>query len=209
MQGVITNKAGRIVQFESFAERTLLLRFDRDPGVRDYGSQPETFAYVDTAGHAHRYTPDFLVWRADGEVQIHEVTRSERRTWPNQRQREAAAQQICQARGWRYLVHTEASLPQGHELVNLLALWKYRPLACRHRQVDAALAQRPPQGPVSLAGLVTQIAQEQRLPSAHVVSALGHLLWHGELMTDWQTALFGDAALTPEALVWLAPKKEG
>ena len=42
--GVITNKVGRTVQFESFAERSLLLRLDRSADVVDYLSQPEQIA---------------------------------------------------------------------------------------------------------------------------------------------------------------------
>ena len=73
LRGVMTNKTGRVVQFESFAERSLLLRLDRDPTVRDYSSQPETFQRVDTEGRPQRYTPDFIVWRGDGATEIHEV----------------------------------------------------------------------------------------------------------------------------------------
>ena len=48
IRGVITNKMERIVQFESWAERSLLLRLDRDPEIIDYGSQPEQFKFVDS-----------------------------------------------------------------------------------------------------------------------------------------------------------------
>ena len=83
IRGVITNKAGRTVQFESWAERALLLRLDRDPDVTDYCSQPERFAYLDRDGKSHTYTPDFKVWRRNGEVEIHEVTMSVRQTRPD------------------------------------------------------------------------------------------------------------------------------
>ena len=36
IRGVMTNKAGHVVQFESFLERSLLLRLDCDPTVQDY-----------------------------------------------------------------------------------------------------------------------------------------------------------------------------
>jgi hypothetical protein len=130
LRGVITNKMGRIVQFESFAERTLLLVLERDRSVIDYGSQPETFEFVDRYGKARRYTPDFIVWKENGEIEIHEVTRTERRGGTGACEREYAAQKICQARGWRYIVHTEQSLPQQTEVTNLLALVAYRLRDC-------------------------------------------------------------------------------
>lgn len=190
--GGITNKAGREVQFESWAERALLLRLDRDPEVRDYGSQPETFEYVDEQGKARRYTPDFIVWRYNGQTEIHEVTLTSRRPLPEMQQREAAGYRICQARGWRYLVHTEKDLPQGAELANLLALLHYRPTAYAHRAVTEAVCRRLGAGqPVVLAWLVKQVAQELGLPEPRVVAALGHLLWHGQLKTDLDQLIFG------------------
>ena len=125
--GGITNKAGREVQFESWQERALLLRLDRDPAVRDYGSQPETFEYIDNEGKTRHYTPDFIVWRYNGQIEIHEVTLAKRRRSPEMRRRETIGSKICQGRGWRYVVHTEEDLPQGAELANLLALIRYRP----------------------------------------------------------------------------------
>jgi TnsA-like endonuclease N terminal len=51
--GVVTNKAGRTVQFESFAERSLLLRLDRSADVQDYLSQPDPIPYRDPSGKSH------------------------------------------------------------------------------------------------------------------------------------------------------------
>ena len=47
LRGVITNKENYTVQFESFAERTLLLLFERDRTILNYRSQPETFEFTD------------------------------------------------------------------------------------------------------------------------------------------------------------------
>jgi hypothetical protein len=183
--GGITNKAGREVQVESWQERALLLRLDRDPDVRDYGSQPETFEYVDEQGKTRHYTPDFIVWRYSGQIEIHEVTLAKRRMLPEMQQREAVGNKICKARGWRYLVHTEEDLPQGAELANLLALIRYRPTAHAHQAVTEAVCQQLGKGQsMVLALLIKQVAQELSLPKPRVVAALGHLLWHGHLKTD-------------------------
>ena len=141
IRGIMTNKVGRTVQFESFLERSLLLRLDRDPTVEDYGSQPETFQFLDDRGKHRAYTPDFIVWRCDGSTEIHEVTLTSRRLQPAARLREAAAAAICQRRGWSYIVHTESDLPQGTELANLLALFRYRPSAYAHSAVAQAIVE--------------------------------------------------------------------
>jgi hypothetical protein len=204
IRGVITNKAGRTVQFESWAERSLLLRLDRDPEVTDYGSQPETFKYVDREGKTRRYTPDFIVWRTDG-VEIHEVTCAKRRKRSRMKQREAAGAEICDRRGWRYLVHTEQALPQGGELANLLALFRYRPTTYAQQDVAEAIRVRLGSGEVvALSALVGQVVQEVDLPEPRVVAAIGHLLWHGQLKTDLNRLMFGPTytGLMPGILVW-------
>lgn len=191
--GGITNKAGREVQFESWSERALLLRLDHDPEVRDYRSQPERFEYVDEQGKRRHYTPDFLVWRYSGQIEIHEVSLTSRRRLPELQRREAAGHRICQARGWRYLVYTEKDLPQGAELANLLALIQYRPTGYAHQTVTETVCQRlKPGQAVLLAELSRQVAQELSLPEPRVVAALGHLLWHDVLKTDLNQLIFGE-----------------
>ena len=202
LRGIITNKRGRLVQFESWAERTLLLRLDHDPDVTDYGSQPERFHFIGPDGKPHSYTPDFIVWRRTGQVEIHEVTLTCRRARPSMGQRETAANEICQARGWRYLVHTEQSLPQGSEQANLLALFRYRPTAYANPAVaEAAGDHLVDGGSITLHTLVSQLALELGLAGPVVVAALGHLLWHGQLDTDLHHLIFatGSTGFSPQA----------
>jgi hypothetical protein len=209
IRGIITNKAGRTVQFESWTERSLLLRLDRDPTVTDYGSQPEVFRYTDPQGKWHTYTPDFIVWRLDGWVEIHEVTLSKRRKRSNIRQREAAAVEICQERGWRYLVHTEQTLPQGSELANLLALFRYRPTIYAEQTVAKWVdEQLSLQQSVPLGRLVEHLVHDLRLPQPNVVAGLGHMLWHGQLTVNLHRLIFVDGAIAPDVLVWLTLEQE-
>jgi hypothetical protein len=209
IRGVITNKAGRLVQFESWAERALLLRLDRDPGVTDYGSQPEQLKYLDPQGRWHTYTPDFIVWRGDGRVEIHEVTLARRRTRPAIRQRELAGAEICRERGWRYVVHTESSLPQGSELANLLALFCYRSTAYANQAVAEAVLRWMDQGqPVAMLALVVQVAHELDLPRPSVTAALSHMLWHGQVNIDLSQLIFIGGGLAPGILVQPAPWQE-
>jgi hypothetical protein len=206
MRGVITNKAGRVVQFESFLERSLLLRLDRDHAVRDYGSQPETFRFTDDQGKQRSYTPDFIVWRQDGAIEIHEVTLTSRRARPNIRLREAAAAAICQERSWRYLVHTEQELPQAVELANLLALFRYRPSAYAHTEVSqAALACLSGGQPVDFHRLIHQLAIGLDQTPTGITAILYHLLWHGCLETDWRQPIFVQGEPAKNMTVWLSP----
>src|SRR5258708_14291058 len=128
MRFTLTNKAGRTIQCESFLEYALVMGFNRDPTVQDFGSQPETFSFVDEKGKHHTYTPDFIVWYVDGSVAIHEMSLSKRREQPEIQRRERAARAICAARpGWCYVVHTELELPRGAVLANLEMLADHAP----------------------------------------------------------------------------------
>jgi hypothetical protein len=208
IRGVITNKAGRLVQFESWAERALILRLDRDPEVLDYQSQPETFTFTDEAGKQRGYTPDFKVWRQDGDIEIHEVTLTKRQVRPEIRRRERAARDICRSRGWQYLVHTEQGLPRGSELANLLALAGYRPTVYANPEVrQAAFEILGSNRGLVLVGLVSHLEQLLNLSVSEVTAALCHLLWHGVLLTDLDQLLFDQGKLISGVRVWIESKE--
>src|SRR2546428_7243493 len=175
----ITSKANETVQCESFQERKLTLLFDRDPTIREYRSQPMQFTFTDAQKKTHTYVPDFMVWKTTGEIEIHEVTLTSRQEKISIEAREQAAREICQMEGWRYVVHTEETLPQATEEANLLALYRYRPTIYSHPAVTAAIRERlGPGEPQGLGLLITEIAQALSLPRPTVVAALCHLLWH-------------------------------
>lgn len=191
LRGVITNKAGRVVQFESFAERSLLLRLDRDRTVADYNSQPETFTGINERGQSHRYTPDFIVWKQDGSVEIHEVTLTHRRERPNSQRRERLAETVCRERGWHYIVHTEDTLPCGSELANLLALFRYRPEVYGHEGITEAVKRYlMKHQPVLWSVLMQELSQETDFSVPKITTALLHLLWHDRLATDLHRSLW-------------------
>jgi hypothetical protein len=207
----ITSKADQTVQCESFLERKLTLRFDRDPSIRSYISQPERLTYLDGEGKSHTYIPDFMVWKTTGEIELHEVTLTSRSCEKHIQERAAAARSICQERGWRYIVHTEATLPQATEEANLLALVRYRPTAYAHPGTTQFVKEQLAPAPTSMLfrTLVTEITQAISLQETVVVPALCHLLWHGIIETDLcHTLLFQDAALRTDVLVWRANARE-
>jgi hypothetical protein len=207
LRGVITNKVGRSVQFESWLERGLILRLDRDPTALDYQSQPEQYRFTDEEGQQRSYIPDFKVWRCDGTIEIHEVSLSKRRLKPEMRRREQAAREICQERGWQYLVHTEQSLPNGSELANLLALVGYRPTIYANQQViQVTYEHLAGEQSVAFDRLVRQLGQKLSLSEAAVTATLCYLLWHGEIQTDLNRLLFDQGAIEPGVQLWIAHK---
>lgn len=201
--GVITNKMGRVVQFESFGERSLLLRLERDWTVTDYCSQPETLTYAGAEGRTCHYTPDFVVWRSDGRIELHEVTLSARRSQPSARGREQAAQAVCTQRGWQYRVHTEQDLAEGTELVNLLRLYPYRVTAYAEGVVQAHLVNWLTLGTSTLlTALAAQLAEATAWDLTRIWGALFHEVWHGELAIDWQHPFFYGAVPAGAVQVW-------
>lgn len=203
LRGTITNKAGRVVQYESFAERSLLLRLDRDWMVSDYASQPETFVFQAPDGRTHRYTPDFMVWRTLEHIEIHEVTISSRTDRPSQQWRMQAAEQICRDREWHYLVHTELTLPQGAELANLLALLAYRPTGYANPLVQSWLEQHFLLGAVQEFGQLAQAITRDTVQENHqVYPGLYHELWHDRLQMDWQQLFMVDGQPIQSTHVW-------
>jgi hypothetical protein len=205
----ITSKADETVQCESFQERKLTLLFDRDPTIAEYRSQPLKFTFTDTQKKTHTYVPDFMVWKTTGEVEIHEVTLTSRQEKISIQEREQAAREICQMEGWRYVVHTEATLPQATEEANLLALYRYRPTIYANLAVKAAVRARLGEGSSrGICLLIAEISQELALPQPTVISALCHLLWHRVIDTDLTSRLlFVNAALAPYVQVRLAEKE--
>jgi hypothetical protein len=209
IRGVMTNKAGRIVQFESQMEHALILRLERDPNVVDYNSQPERFRYVDPEGNPRTHVPDFKVWLSNGEVEIHEVTRLSRQWNRNERWREAGAREICKERSWSYVVHNEQTLPSKAQLSNLLFLFSYRPAAWANPEVTRlALNMLEQDAEVLLPVLVQRIALEMGIHPSKVVGGICHLIWNGKIQINWNKLLFIDAEFAPNVLVWATYDKE-
>lgn len=202
-RGVITNKGGHLVQFESEQERKLILLLERDPSVAVYISQPETLAFVGDAGRQRRYTPDFQVWRISGQIELHEVTvQSRRESRSSLQEREAAARLICQQRGWRYIVHTDKTLPSGFEYASLDFLSAFRAEACA--DVESALWWL---GELRGLGRVHPrfVLSKRRLDLREdmLLNCLYHLLWHGKVEMNWHQPFWGQNDFHPLVRVWL------
>jgi len=188
-RGITTNKRGRLVQFESHQERTLILLLERDATVRDYCSQPETFTFASVDGRRTRYTPDFQVWRIDGRIEIHEVTVEARRQAHGMLPpREVAAQALCQARGWHYLVHTDQTLPSGYAYANLDTLSAFRSASYADPRGTAFWRdQLAGQGAVHPHAIL--LHADAGRETGCLASCLYHLLWHDQVLMEWQRPL--------------------
>jgi len=205
---VITNKAGRTVQCESFQERKLALLLERDRTVVDYTSQPEPFTYISSTGQCKTYTPDFRVTRVTGPDEIYEVTLNERRQHkPTLHEREAAARQICQSQGMVYRVFTEDVLPDDTETTNLLAFYGARLSRCAQPVVREEALKALREAPLHIEQLIEQVMAQTHFSRGTVHIALKHLVWHGALDLNWQqlfyltTPLMGKC-FAPTAYLW-------
>ncbi len=204
-RSTIRNKTGRTVQCESFGgERKLTLRFDRDPAVKDYQSQPLRIPYIDSEGKAHTYVPDFKVWKVDGSIEIHEVTLLERRLMPNAQRREKGAREYCEKEGWLYVVHTEDSMLDDTETANLFELYMFRPTVYFRSDVVTEVKEKLSNGKrLSLPLVIKDISQKLKLSSGVISPSLYHLMWHGKIETNLRLLIFIDGAPLPRTLVWL------
>ena len=203
VRGVTTNKRGHLVQFESEQERKLILLLERDVTVADYLSQPETFHFQDDQGHQRRYTPDFKVWRANEQIELHEVTvTSRRKSHETLVHREQVAQAICGERGWRYLVHTEQTLPDAQEYANLNCLSAFRAATWSSKEHSTWwLEQLAGKGPVHPRAVLSWVTPN--LESGSLLNTLYHLLWHGAIQMDWRQPFFWRDDFHPAAWIWL------
>jgi len=202
-RGVTTNKRDRLVQFESEQERKLILLLERDPSVVDYVSQPETLIFSDGKGRQRRYTPDFQVWRVNGKIELHEVTvQSRRESHESLHEREAAAQLICQERGWQYVVHTDQTLPSDWEYASLDFLSAFR-TQC-YADIESAnwwLEKLKGRGQIHPKLVLSQL--EPGMKVNVLITSLYYMLWHGEIEMNWRQPFFWQGDFHLGASIWL------
>lgn len=202
-RGVTTNKRGHLVQFESEQERKLILLLERDPSVTDYVSQPETLFFKDEKGCSRRYTPDFQVWRAQGTIELHEVTiESRRESRASLHEREAAAKRICQERGWNYIIHTDETLPIGYEYANLDFLSAFRSLVYDNSQITDWWVEQLKGQTAAHPGTLLSTA-EPGWETGALLNGLYYLLWHSVIAMHWRQPFFWRGDFHPRACIWL------
>jgi hypothetical protein len=177
---------------------------DRDPSVVSYVTQPLTISFVDENGKKRHYTPDVKVMHSDGTVEIHEVTVAERRATDSARRRERAAREVCKSRGWKYIIHTEATLPGPTMDANLNYLITYRATAYADPDVIYAIQKdlEISSDGMPIYTLVIRIAKRTSVAKPRVLSTLLHMLWHGYAETDLDKLLISDGRVIRETMVY-------
>ncbi|MDQ5823399.1 MAG: hypothetical protein M3441_04195 [Chloroflexota bacterium] len=220
-RGVVTNKAGRTVQYGSFAQRRLILTFERDRTVLDYASLPERIDYRDASGTLRSYVPHFIVWRVNGQVEWHHLSRTRQDNDPDHahhpqhhhqyqaqslavREEQSAARQVCGGRGWLYVVHTDECLPQDTYLANLQALEMFKPACYRDEEVaEAVTALLEAHGPVLYSRLAEDVAGAMGCALPQVLETVAHMLWHCELESDMNRLLLCDGCFDRKVVIRL------
>jgi len=203
IRGVITSKTGRTIQYESFNEFKLILLLERDPNVIDYCSQPEKFDFIDWTGKHHTYIPDFKVWKKDGSIEIHEVTLEKRRVRENMIIREKAGRDICKKRGWKFVLHTEKTLPSGAKLANFSSLYGFKATAYYVEVIAVAVKKYLTNSPLNIPTLITQVSFYTEAPETIVSGCVFHMLWQGSLGIISDTLLFIDGYPNPKSIITL------
>ena len=192
IRGVVTNKNNEIVQYESFEEFKLILLFERNAHVINYRSQPIKFEFVGCDGKNFTYVPDFMAWKKDETIEIHEVTLELRKNKENIQRRERAARDICRQRGWKYIVHYETDLPTGTELANLISLYGFNASAYYVTMIANSVKKFLAHGKLDVTTLVTQVSASIQAPEVIVSGCVYHMLWRNDLVVATNTLLFID-----------------
>lgn len=205
IRGVVTNKTNRIVQYESYNEFKLILLLERDPSVLDFISQPEQFEFFGSDGKHHTYTPDFKVLKVDGSIEIHEVTILKRTTKENMILREQAGRNICRERGWKYILHTEKTLPSPTEMANLSTMYGFKPTAYYVEPIAQTIRRYLAKGMLDATTLITQVSFAIQAPEVIVSGCVYHMLWRNDLVIATKGLLMIDGYPNPKMAIALRP----
>lgn len=179
-----TTECGHVI-YESRLELSRLLLADFDRGVRRIKAQP-CLIQAEVDGRVRRHVPDYLLLTAVGPVLV-EVKPVSLVDDPMVVFTFGWVQQIAQALGWGFEV---ASEPPAALLENLRFLAGFRRKDRINAEVLEALRC------AELAGIrFGDAAALLAAPEPLVRSALLHMLWTGELRTDFETVLSRNSIL--------------
>ena len=175
---------GGHVAYESWLERSVVMRLDFDPRVVGLAAQPFWLRWHD--GHRQRrHAPDYFVRRDDGTGVVVDV-RADDRIRTTDAEAFAATARACAQVGWEFARLGAASVVLD---ANLRWLAGYRHPRCCQQGVAAALAATfaTPRGLLDGVRVVGQ--QIAVLPVAF------HLLWQQVLVADLAAAPLGPSTL--------------
>jgi hypothetical protein len=192
-------------QGESHGEFGYALRLLRNRRIAKVISQGIVLEFVDKKGKKHTYTPDFLVYLKSGEIEIHEVTLTSRRTKLEIQRREAAARKICEEKGWRLVIVAENEFPGLTEWANLDFLYCFKAESCKISEIFEAVLKHIPQdsSPVFAERFTQQISESISFEMGEVRKTLYYMLWHCILDTNIEKLIAEADQFRPQTQIWL------
>lgn len=164
-----------MLRLESGLEYDLLLMVERDPEAAWVVPQPTRLGVKVANGRRTVHTPDLLVLDRDGGVTIWNARSAERQDEEFLMQSQAT-EFACHKVGWRYGVFSGHSRAKKY---NLRWLAAYRGSMPWHAAAKSALVELCG----TSAATVGDVLSSDR-GSGHLVSALWHFAWRGDLAID-------------------------
>ena len=186
---------GTTLRLESGLEYDLLLMLERDPQAVCMVPQPARLGIKLQDGRRTTHTPDLLMLDSAGAVTIWNARPTERQDDKFLRQSEATAD-ACREVGWSYRVFEGHSRPKKYNLRWLAAYRREMPWyeTAKPELTERCVAQRATVGDIV----------EADHGAGHLVSAMWHFVWRGELLVDLEDRI---GRGTP--IVWKAGPTDG
>jgi hypothetical protein len=179
-----TATTGGHVGYESWLERSVLIRLDFDARVVGIASQPFWLSWFD-GRRVRRHAPDYFVRLADGTGIVVDV-RADDRIERMDAAAFAATAAACARVGWEFQRVGEAAPVRE---ANLRWLAGYRHPRCYRREIAERLSEVFVE-PGSLFAGVDAVG-----PRVGVLPVLFHLMWSQVLVADLDAALLGAATV--------------
>ena len=192
-----------VVQSKSFMAHIPALLCERDKEVVRYTSLPIVISYKTPDGVEKSHIPDLQVHKIDGTIEIHDVTLSKRRKKEAIRHREAAVLRYCEARGWRYFVDTEETLPGPTETANLYMLYGFAAQAyCNQKVREILLSDLEIGTNWRICVLTKQASENLGISRGEIMATVFWMIWFKELETDMSVLLVIAGQPNRKAIVW-------
>jgi len=181
---------GSTIRLESGLEHDLLRALDRQRDEVWFAAQPARLTFpVKLKGRPVRHTPDLLSQKASGAVTVWDA-RKESKQDEDFRLKAALTARACAHVGWDYRVFAG----YGDALrANLMWLQAYRRAQPWHEAAREVLSELLTDGTATVATVLAADAG-----SGHVISAMWHYLWRGDIGCALDEPIMPTTVLTPE-----------
>ncbi len=107
----VSTKMKKQFYFRSGWEEAVFECLDQLNEVTAYEAEPFAIPYI-WEGTQHEYNPDILVVFVDGHKEVWEIKPSDQTSLQQNKNKWHAANEMCKARGWEFIVMTEKGINQ-------------------------------------------------------------------------------------------------